>query len=406
MMRVLLCLSFFSFMGGNGHAWVISTIATPDGHGTYDTKGKYSSLAIDSHSKAHISYMDQRQADPSSYSYNLSHITNSTGTWIEEVLGTGYPIWRIDAGMKTGNFAALAVDKNDKIHISFMECYDNIPNYGFSYDVIQASNASGSWTKRLVDSWTGTYYLQNTWTTIKTDVNGGVHLGYLLPYVDYFGTVTSSDLKYATDSSGSYESEIVDPTDNVGSDLSLTVDLNNHIHLSYYDAANSALKYATNASGSWITSTIDNSPLVGKYSSIAIDSNNKVHISYLDYMWLEALKYATNAGGTWVTSTIDSAAGVGAYSSLAVDSKNKIHISYYDKINRALRYATNAGGTWVTSTIDSDGDVGKYSSLAIDSTDYIHVSYYDSTNRSLKYAFGENVTTYRIFLPLLSNSQS
>ena len=88
--------------------------------------------------------------------------------------------------------------------------------------------------------------------------------------------------------------------------------------------------------------------------SMAIDSNNKVHISY-PASTSSALKYATNASGSWVTSTIGSGGLVGDYSSIAIDSYDKIHISYFDNTNADLKYATNASGSWVTSALDGAG---------------------------------------------------
>jgi hypothetical protein len=74
---------------------------------------------------------------------------------------------------------------------------------------------------------------------------------------------------------------------------SLAVDSNGSVHISYYDETNLDLKYATNSSGTWVTSTIDSTGDVGRYTSIALDTNNKVHISYYD-LTNGKLKYATN----------------------------------------------------------------------------------------------------------------
>ena len=69
----------------------------------------------------------------------------------------------------------------------------------------------------------------------------------------------------------------------VGRYNSIATDSNKKVHISYYDETNRDLKYATNSSGSWVTTTIDSTGSVGGYTSIAIDSNNKAHISYLDW---------------------------------------------------------------------------------------------------------------------------
>lgn len=395
MIMILVFFFISSIMSGEGFtAWDISTIATPDGTGDYDTKGRYASLGLDSNGKAHISYMKQIQTGTGAYTWNLNYITNAPGGWVETFLANSII-------SNSGNFISLTVDKNDKVHISFMyQIPDPIPPY--TVLLYEASNSSGSWNTRVASSWSVTSTFRNNWTAIKTDSLGVVYIGYLSPYIISFGTVSDSDLMYATDESGPFQRTIVDSTNNVGSDLSLAIDSNRHMHISYYDAGNNALKYATNESGSWVTSAVDNSSQVGLNTSIGVDSNNKIHISYYDSTNKD-LKYATNAGGSWALSVIDSPGQVGQYSSLAVDFNNKIHIGYYDATNGNLKYATNSGGAWVSSIVDYDGNVGQYASLAVGPGGIVYISYYDSTNRSLKYAMGTNDAPYRIFLPLILN---
>lgn len=75
------------------------------------------------------------------------------------------------------------------------------------------------------------------------------------------------------------------------------------MHISYhycgeyinFECTISDLKYATNSSGEWQTFTIDSDGNVGWYTSIALDSNDKVHISYYYDYYNKDLKYATNA---------------------------------------------------------------------------------------------------------------
>ena len=167
--------------------------------------------------------------------------------------------------------------------------------------------------------------------------------------------------------------QTIDSIGYVGEDTSIAIDSNDKIHISYYDGSNTNLKYATNSSGTWVKFTIDNTGDVGEDTSIAVDSNDGIHISYFDDTNGD-LKYATDASGSWISSTIDSVGSVGWYASIAVDSSDGIHISYCDSTNYDLKYATNSSGSWVNSAIDSTGSVGWYSSIAVDSNDGIHIS--------------------------------
>jgi uncharacterized repeat protein (TIGR02543 family) len=277
-----------------------------------------------------------------------------------------YYISTVDSTGDVGEDSSIAVDTNNKAHISYLLS-------GYS-DLRYATNGSGSWETSTIDS----AGISGACSSIALDTNNKVHISYL----DF----TNGDLRYATNESGLWVTSTIDSTGDVGRYTSIAIDSNNKVHISYLDFTNGDLKYATNLTDFWVTSTIDSTGDVGWYSSIAIDSNKKAHISYYDVTNWD-LKYATNASGSWAPpSTIDSPWDVGRYTSIAVDSSNKVHISYYDNYNKDLKYTTNASGLWVTSTIDSTGDVGQYSSIAINVDGGKHISYYDATNGDLKHA--------------------
>ena len=206
----------------------------------------------------------------------------------------------------------------------------------------------------------------------------------------------------------SWETETVDSSDNVGMYTSIALDPWGKVHISYYDTGSSDLKYVTNESGSWEDEVVEESAdIVGKWSSIAVDSSGNAHISYYDDS-NDDLRYATNKDGTaeepWEYEKVDSKGGVdvGEYTSIAVDSSGDVHISYYDDSNDDLRYATNKDGTvqapWKDELVDGDGDgedeakprVGEYTSIALDSSGNAHISYYDDSNDALKYATNES----------------
>jgi len=324
--------------------WVCSTL---DSTGNV---GNYTSIAIDSGNKVHISYYDWTN-------YNLKYATNVSGSWVYSIL---------DSFGEVGYYTSIAIDSNNKVHIGYRDSNN--------YDLKYATNASGSWVCSTIDSvgYVGDY------TSIVVDSNNKAHISY---YDD-----TNADLKYATNASGDWVCSTLDSTSAVGSSTAIAIDFNNKVHISYYGGDTIGLKYATNASGDWVYSTLDSAGNVGWYTSIALDSNNKVHISYHDATNSD-LKYATNATGSWVYATIDSTGNVGyPTTSIAIDSNNKVHISYYDYTNGDLKYATNVSGSWVYSTLDSVGNVGNYTSIAIDSNNKVHISYYDATNGDLKYA--------------------
>jgi len=334
--------------------WRITVVDKPAGVSV----GEFTSLGVDSNDKIHISYYGRQLAG------DLKYATNASGSWIITVIDDS------PFGYDVGRDTSLAVDSNNKIHISYLD--------DTNVDLKYATNASGSWIIETIDS-VGTV---GRWGSIAVDSNNKVHISYF--------DSTKLDLKYATNASGSWVISTLDSAGDVGERSSIAVDSNNKVHISYYDFTNGTLKYATNVSGSWVISTLDSAGDVGWQSDVVVDSGNKIHISYRDSTNAD-LKYATNATGSWVISTIDSAGDVGDEPSIAIDTSNKVHISYEDNTNTRLKYATNVSGSWQIFVVDDPigRRVGSYTSIGVDSQEKVHISYLDWTESayySLRYA--------------------
>ena len=209
---------------------------------------------------------------------------------------------------------------------------------------------------------------------IALDSNGAVHI--------CSKTVTSDNLYYTTNASGSWQSATIDSTGNVGGDCFIILDSDDDIHITYRDDSNNNLKYATKAlssaiaSSNWAVSTMDNNGNVGNFGSMAVDANDTLHVAYYSGNGA-SLKYATLADGstTWSREVVESTNDVGKYTSIALDSNGNPHITYYDDTNNDLRYTHKMGSSWTFTTLDSTAHTGKGTSLAIDSNDHLHVAY-------------------------------
>ncbi len=249
-----------------------------------------------------------------------------------------------------------------------------------------------------------------TTSSIAIDSSDKIHICYY--------DETNKNLKYTTNKSGSWDSSVIDSSEDVGNPCSIAVDSNDKIHIAYDDNENENLKYASNVSGSWSIETIYEDVGIS-FVSLAIDSANNLHIGfgsgYLDYMtntsgeweW-EGIKsadsavltvdskgnahavsrrfltsynvfvYHTNASGSWVSEDLD----YGSYPrdlGIAVDSSDNPHISYnyydWDSIN----YTTNASGSWVYETIAQEKDnkgPGRYNAIVLDSNNIVHICYF------------------------------
>jgi hypothetical protein len=160
--------------------------------------------------------------------------------------------------------------------------------------------------------------------------------------------------------------------DECAADTGIALDSMDKVHISYETSA--GLTYATNASGEWVIEHVD--PVAIDFTSIALDNLDRVHITYADATNYD-LKYATDATDEWVITTVQSAvANNDTHCRIAIDSLDKAHISYFSGIG--VLYATNVTGSWENRLVDlggPNGHLGGYTSIALDSSDHVHISY-------------------------------
>lgn len=248
-------------------------------------------------------------------------------------------------------------------------------------------------------SWETTTLINNlevgAWvdTSLAVDSSGHIHISYYDP--------KNQDLKYVTNSSGTWKTQTIDSPGNVGKYSSLSLDSSGFVHIAYHDnsnappedESNTSIKYATNAKGVWLTQTVDNNSY---RPSITIDKSGHAHISYSDILNND-LKYATNNENSWTIQIVDNERDNSiSDTAIAIDSLGKVHIAYYKfiddngDIHGYLKYATNLLGIWATTTVDYFGYRSfsgyTYCDLAIDSQDKVHISYYHYIDYDLKYA--------------------
>ena len=333
------------FTSLTAQAWKFKTVDS-----TSNT-GLFTSIAVDSLDKVHISYIDWTNG-------MLKYASDASGDWATMPVGnTGVEF--------AGLYTSLALDSSDMARVSYIDWTNGMLKYTIRWGGIVW------WTFDLNSAGTEALF-----TSLALDSSDRVHISYY--------DVTNDDLRYVTNAPGSWMTDAVDWTGQVGMYSSITVDGSDKAHISYWGSE--GLTYATNASGAWVITSVDWDENGGLYTSIVLDSSDDAHISYYDVTNTD-LRYATNASGDWVVETLDSDGDVGWDTSIALDSSDNVHISYYDDTNADLKHVTDASGSWMTEVVDSIGDVGMYSSIAVDSRDYLRISYYNESQRNLKYAY-------------------
>jgi len=346
----LCCILFKTSYAGE---WATSMIGTPAEFSAF-----HSSMVMDNNGKIHIAYYHN-------WSQKLKYATNATG------------IWQTTSIDDNGRVTSIAVDSNNRVHIIYYAT-------GLKY----ATNSSGSWKVITVDPDVDVNFLYESSTAISVDSTGKAHVCYFF--------ATNTPLKYASNVSGNWVSEVID---NDGDKGDISVDSADDIHM-VYNRSNH-LMYAKYSSGNW---GISDSNLLGGDPSLALDTLDNLHISYISN---SNLYYATKSSGIWESQIIDNQSSA---PSIALDSSGNVHIAYSDEMPTTLaitiwstKYATNAGGGWQTETVDPYEGLPDYftenyyrvagfggkNSLAIDSDGSAHITYQawlDMTQNMLRYA--------------------
>ena len=171
--------------------------------------GRYTSIAIDANSKAHISYVDVT-------TYDLKYATNSSGSWAT---------FSLDSAGYINYHTSIVVDHADKIHISY---YDSNVD-----DLKYITNAPGYWSESVVVDST----VAGDNSSIAVDSSNKV----FITYRDMTGGFNF--LKLATNKSGSWLSHRLNVVDAINYYTSLKIDTTDTLHLSCYLTASGDLRY-------------------------------------------------------------------------------------------------------------------------------------------------------------------
>jgi len=156
------------------------------------------------------------------------------------------------------------------------------------------------------------------------------------------------DQTHERDAQGGWSIEVVDAGPNAGYDISMAMEANGNLHISYYHDNNEKLMYAKWDGSSWTREVIGDMTIKNYGTSIALDSSGNPYISVSQSRLLK-LFYKT--GGVWKNETVDGGTGVftGCYSSIALGSADDIHISYQNATTNVfdLMYVHKSVGNWL-----------------------------------------------------------
>lgn len=179
--------------------------------------------------------------------------------------------------------------------------------------------------------------------SITVDSEGILHISFQRTISDYESqSEMYSELAYGTYIDGQWTFETFE---NKTQDLeSGRIRRNTHIaldstgspHICYYDGTIGAIKHSYKVESEWVTEIVTNGSAYD--ISMAIDSNDNICLSYFNTSKRD-LRYSQNTDNEWYSITLDKGGVVGLESSIAIDSEDGVHISYYDETNEVLKHA-------------------------------------------------------------------
>jgi len=362
-------------------------------------------MALDSAGHPHVVYGED----------HLYHAWNDGGGWQVEV---------VDASPQVGQWAAIALDSNDRPHISYNSSeglkYAHWDGAQWQIEVVNGGGVYVGWDtsiaidakdrphisyrlSALADSelrhayWDGTAWQITSleivgyggYNSVAVDSLDRSHISYSV----YGSGAEPHRLKHAYWDGTQWQIEVVDTVSYVGAN-SLALDDSDYGHIAYYAAEQDGyLNYAYWDGTGWQTETVAAAGNALEGISLALDGAGQPHFSYYDgAAGILELRYTYWDGATWQTQVVEGglATTAGEATSLALDGAGNPQISYYFKA--LLKHARWDGAAWQISTIDQPGEAGYYASLALDGNLSAgqarpHIGSYDQIREQIRYAW-------------------
>lgn len=420
-----------------GYQWVTEQVDN-----LYPT-GDDGSIAVDSNGVVHMAYhyfgSDVTQNDADS---QLRYANNMGGNW---------NLYSLDQWM-AGKYTSLHLDSNGNIHMAYRKWGQSPQDVANGFTDLTAAlyidNVGGQWNQFQIIDTEGDVG-RHTW--MQLDSNGYSHVAYFFVTDDRDPTAPNfpidiGNVKYANNTSGSWEVETVDlgdyQGDFVGERIFLLLDSSDRPHIFYYnygkcDATDDecqnhggpcrdacyteeylnlcdenactndltpTLRHAwKDEQNQWQIEDIAQDAGINDYFDFgtitgAIDSNGAFHIFYnnITYDFPDAVAeppvggvmYAHNESGTWVVEPFIADA---KYPSFVIDERGKFHLIYQDiSEGGRLMYATNATPTseWMHFVaFENDRTAGYWAALTIDQNSSLHAVFVAYTDANDTFGF-------------------
>ena len=316
-----------------GYTWLSQELENPAGVYIYP------SIFQDDSGIIHVSY---EGLEPNTVKY----ATLDGNTWNSQIVYSG------DTKFKT----ALTLDADQNPVISAMTLYDQRLDAFFSDD--------GNWSQETVDqAYPPDYYFGRRIADMVVDSDETSHVFFQ----------HQNQIFHAENSTGSWNTELVDENLTVGDINDVFLDENGLIHLIFFS---NGPYYAYGFTGSWTVEPI--TPGLDHFFTIAltVDGDGLPRIAGYDYRTGQLYAIRKTQFGDWQYHTVEAGLDSGNYASIAVDSTGQSHICYFEAGNADLKYAVGIDDNWTVETVDGqDSFRGYHCDMVLNSADEPLISY-------------------------------
>ena len=335
----------YAFWDHTVKRWFVMTVA----HGA-----SFSSLALDSHGRPHISYADAGMGSGA----KLRHAFWDGAKWQIQAIPLNSDI--------IGYYTSIGLDSHDNPAISFYE-YRGPRGTDLAVRLRIVKWNGKIWELRTLDG----DNQSGKFNSLAIDSGDHIHVAYANVNAAEMG----AGIRYAYWNGGTWAVEDVDDREKnftpmmgyalVGYSADLALDRDGNPHITYMNYSVPALKYAVRRSGQWNVQTVERLSGVGYLdrNAIVIDDNGNPYIGYLD-PGQGVLKVAHLEEGRWKIEVVDGG-GAGLTSSLQIHD-GVLWISYADEPGACLKVArrpiTNletSSGADATSLVGNATRAGK-----------------------------------------------
>jgi len=120
----------------------------------------------------------------------------------------------------------------------------------------------------------------------------------------------------------------VDNSGDAGQFVSMDIDVNDHVHLVYYDKKNQSLKYVQWSRQGLAADVIDDSCRRCLFATVKVSGKGEPHVAYYSDS-TQTFTYAYRSDQGWKRESIEWGAGTGMGARLLVDDSYTLHALYY-----------------------------------------------------------------------------